>query len=388
MDWQRNAWKLYKREHRPDFEIDWLILPFRQMHDQLLVTAQAGSGGPDIADVEVTQFPRFIKGEVLFHDLEPRLRRIGEWDNLYRSSATDPWTYENKVYGVGNELNACLLAYRWDVWEKADVHPDDIETWDDFAKVAARFHETTGNYLIDQRYDSWEDWWLRALQRGGGFFDEEGNPTIDNEISLEVFTWMQRSVADGWATLRPVGEAYNIALANGRIASQIGPAWQFSGFTQQNIPQTKGKWHVRPFPVWEPGGSRTATLGGTGVSISRLSDFPSEAMDFVLWAHTTAKAVLWDFDSRAVWQTYRPTFDDPSLTAPIEFFDGQRVGAVIEEVSAEINPVYTSPFWTEVTDAFVRLVLTPGLQNPSLDPQRLLREAQREAERLIDFGSA
>src|SRR5690606_13871204 len=113
--WQQMAFELYKERKNPDFEIEWIIFPFTQMHDKLLVTAQGGSGGPDIADVEIAQFSRFIKGEVLFHDLRPRLEEMGEWDNLYHPSATDPWSFEGKTYGIGNQLNACLLTCPWHV---------------------------------------------------------------------------------------------------------------------------------------------------------------------------------------------------------------------------------------------------------------------------------
>ena len=53
------------------------------------------------------------------------------------------------------------------------------------------------------------------------------------------------------------------------------------------------------------------------------------------------------FAERQVWPTYRPAFEDPKLTEPLEFFDNQEVGSIIREVSPEINPAYNSPFWPE-----------------------------------------
>lgn len=388
IDWQKYAFEVYKKEKQPDFEIEWLVLPFRQMHDQLLVTAQAGSGGPDIADVEVSQFPRFVKGsDVLFHDLKPKLVEMGEWDNLYHPSATDPWSFEGKTYGIGNELNTCLFAYRWDVWEKAGIDPE-IPTWDDFVEKAKAFNDKTGNYLLDFQYMDWATWWKLALQQGGGFFDEKGNPSFNDEIGTKTLAWMQAGIEEGWAVRTPVGQAYNVALEEGSIASMIGPSWLFSGFTQQNIPDTEGKWHLMPFPRWEPGGSRTATHGGTGVSVSKLSEHAEEAMDFVLWEHTNARALRKDFELRQVWSTYKPAFEDPALTEPLKFFDGQQVGDIIREVSPEINTVYTSPFWEEITDAFVRVALTPAIQEPATPTQAALTEAKQEAEKLIDLGTA
>ncbi|REF37001.1 ABC transporter substrate-binding protein [Thermasporomyces composti] len=385
--WQQRAFELYKRLKNPDFEIEWLILPYRQMHDQLLVTAQARSGGPDIADVEISQFARYIKGDVLFVDLKPKLVEMGEWDNLYHPSATDPWTWQGKVYGIGNELNACLLSYRWDIWEKAGVNTE-IQTWDEFVEEAKRFHRDTGNYLIDQQYLDWGQWWLMTLQQGGGFFDEKGQPVLDSEKSLRTLTWMQQALKDGWSTHRPQGHSYNIALEEGRIASLLGPSWQFSGFIQQNIPKTKGKWHLMPFPRWSEGGSRTATQGGTGVAVLNTSEFIEEALDFVLFEHTNVEALLGDFELRQVWPTYRPAFDAPVLTQPMEFFDGQRVGSLINEVSPEINTTYVSPFWPETTSVFVRHGLTPPLQDLDMSPKDALARAQQKALDAIEFATA
>ncbi|HEY8454653.1 MAG TPA: extracellular solute-binding protein [Actinopolymorphaceae bacterium] len=387
INWQKKAFELYKKERNPDFEIEWLILPYTQMHDQLLITAQAESGGPDIADVEISQFPRFIKGDVLFVDLRQKLEEMGEWDNLYHPSATDPWSWQNKVYGIGNELNACLLSYRWDIWEKAGVSTE-IESWDHFVEEAKRFHRDTGNYLIDQQYLDWGQWWIMTLQQGGGFFDAKGQPTLDSPEGVRTLSWMQDAIRDGWSTLRPTGVPYNISLEQGKVASLLGPSWQFSGFVQQNIPGTAGKWHLMPIPRWEPGGSRTGTQGGTGVAVLKTSEFIEEAMDFVLFEHTTTEALLYDYELRQVWPTYRPAFSDPKLTEPLDFFDGQRVGDLIREVSPEINTAYMSPFWGETTSAFVRLALTPAMQNLRMSPREALRRAQQETLDTIEFMTA
>ena len=387
INWQKKAFELYKAAKNPDFEIEWLILPYTQMHDQLLVTAQAGSGGPDIADVEISQFPRFIKGDVLFVDLQAKLKQMGEWDNLYHPSATDPWSWKGKTYGIGNELNACLLSYRWDVWKKAGVNTE-IGTWAEFVEEAKRFHKDTGDHLLDQAYLDWGQWWLLTLQQGGGFFGSNGKPIVDSPESLRTLSWMQKAVKDGWSTLRPAGQAYNVALEQGKIASLLGPSWQFSGFVQQNIASTKGKWHLMPFPRWEAGGSRTATQGGTGVAVLSTSEFAEEARDFVLFEHTTAKALLHDYDLRQVWPSYKPAFKDRRLTQPMEFFDGQRVGDLISEVSPEINKSYMSPYWAETTSAFTRLGLTPAMQNVRMSPRNALEAAQKESLSIIDFVTA
>jgi arabinosaccharide transport system substrate-binding protein len=384
--WQKHAFDLYKQQFKPDFEINWLILPYNQMHDKVMITAQAQSGGPDIADIEISQFSRFIKGDVIFVDITPKLQQRNLLDKFYRASATDPWSWQDKVYGLGNELNTCLMSYRWDIYEKAGIQTP-IETWDDFVEKAKKFHQDTGNVLIDMAYTDWGQWWMMTLQQGGGFFGPDGQPTLDAPPGIDTLAWMKRGITDGWSILHPTGQGYNVALGSGAIASLLGPSWQFSGFTQQNLPKTAGKWHLQPFPRWVPNGSRTATWGGTGVCVLKTSDMADEASDFVIWEHTSPEALLFDFKERQVWPTFKPAFDNPALNQPIPFFDNQRVGDLIKEVSPEINKWYNSPYWPETTDACVRVGITPALQTAQ-PADSALAAAQQAALKIITFESA
>ncbi len=386
--WQKKAWDLYKQQKKPDFEINWLIFPYQQMHDKILVTSQAGSGGPDIADIEISQFSRYIKGDVIFVDLMPKLQAMGVLDNLYRPSATDPWTWKGKIYGMGNELNTCLLSYRFDLLQKANIKVP-FETWDDFAEAGKKYHQDTGKYLIETSYYDWGYWWIMTLQQGGGFFGPDGQPTLNAPPAVKSLTFMQQMIKDGWSIPRPLSASYNALVDSGVIATILGPSWNFSGFAQENAPDTKGKWHLQLLPRWTSDGSRTATWGGTGVSVLKTSQSVDEAVDFVTFEHTTPQALLYDFDERQVWPTFKPALDDPRLSQPLPFFDNQRVGELIKEASPEINKWYNSPYWPETTDATVRVGLTPAILQPNtVTAAQAMNNAQHEALSIISFETA
>src|SRR5713226_9127916 len=76
LKWQKKALQLYKQQKNPDFELNFLVLPEQQMTDKILVTSQAGSGGPDIADINLNDFGRFIKGDIIFADMTPKLQEM------------------------------------------------------------------------------------------------------------------------------------------------------------------------------------------------------------------------------------------------------------------------------------------------------------------------
>jgi arabinosaccharide transport system substrate-binding protein len=111
------------------------------------------------------------------------------------------------------------------------------------------------------------------------------------------------------------------------------------------------------------------------------------ALEFTLWEHFTPDAVMEDFKERQVWPTLKKAWGNPDLTAPIDWFNNQRVGDVIEAVAGQIPKWYNSPFWPEGTDAMVRVGLVPALQGKQ-DPAQTLPAAVKEAQRIIAFESA
>jgi arabinosaccharide transport system substrate-binding protein len=121
--------------------------------------------------------------------------------------------------------------------------------------------------------------------------------------------------------------------------------------------------------------------------VLKTSDMADEASDFVIWEHTSPEALLFDFKERQVWPTFKPAFDNPALNQPIPFFDNQRVGDLIKEVSPEINKWYNSPYWPETTDACVRVGITPALQTAQ-PADSALAAAQQAALKIITFESA
>lgn len=307
-------------------------------------------------------------------------------DKYYRASAMDPWSWQGHVYGIGSELNACLLSYRWDILEKAGVKMP-IDNWDDFTREAEKYHKETGNSLIDFPTQDSGSWWQMTLQQGKTYFGPSGNLTLTSKESVRTLEYQKKALSDGWSIHRPLGQAYDTALSTGKIASLLGPAWNFSGFVQQSLPDTKGKWRLQPIPEWPGGSARTATQGGTGVSVLNTSGDIESAVDFVLWEHSSVDALIGDFKHRQTWPTYKPAFRDPSLTQPIPFFDNQRVGNLIEQVADKIPTWYTSPFWPETNDAFVRIALTPGLTS-DISAISALKAAQKEAQSIIQFETA
>ncbi len=387
--WQKKALQLYQKTH-PNVDITWVTLPYGEMHEKLLMTVMARTGSPDIADVEISAFSRFLKQkEPGFVSLNSRLQAIGAIDKLYGPSATDPWTWAGNIYGLGNELNVCLWCYNWQTLQQYNINLP-ITTWDQFAEEGKALYSRSGGkvVLMDFMDLGWGDWWMRTLEGGAGFFDSKGQPILTSEMGIKSLQYAYDAVyKDKWSITHPVGNAYNAALLDKSIASILGPSWQFSGFVRQALPNTSGWWMLQLMPRWTPNGGGAATWGGTGVCAMRGGRYPEQAADFIVWEHTTPDAVIFDFKERNVWPTLKDAWSAPDFTQPIPFFNNQNVGKLIQQAAPLIPKWYNSPYWAEVTDAAVRLGITPAMHNLT-SPEQALRDAQNNSLYLISVESA
>jgi arabinosaccharide transport system substrate-binding protein len=387
--WQQDALKIYQKTH-PEVDIHWVTLPYGQMHEKLLMTVLAGTGSPDIADLEISAFSRFLKQKQPgFVPLNGRLQAANAMNSLFGPSATDPWSWRDQIYALGNELNVCLWCYNWQILQQFNVNLP-VTTWDEFARAGQEvFKASNGKTVLMDFMDlEWGDWWIRALDGGSGVFDREGRPTLTDQASVESLQYAYDAVhRDKWSMTSPFGNSYYAALQSRNVASLLGPPWRFSGALNQNLPATSGWWNVQLLPSWTPNRAGAATLGGTGVCAMRGGKYPEQAADFVVWEHTTPEAVLADFDHRQVWPTLKTAWSAPRLTQPIPFFNNQDVGSLIERAAPLIPKWYNSPYWAEVTDALVRLGITPALHNQAA-PAQALRSVQDNSLYLMSVESA
>jgi len=379
----RNKWyeamaQEFKKIH-PNVTINIRSFPYEEMHNRLLTALVAGIGAPDIADVEISRMGQFVKGGAV--GFVPLNDLIGdEINNLYVASATAPWTWQGQIYGIGNELNAVLMFYRWDLYEKAGL-ANPGSTWEEFIENGKKLAATGVKTLaIDDQ--GWSYWWIIA-SAGNGFFDADGNVSADNEFGRRTMQLLYDMLHTyEIAMFAPRDAAYYGAMQQDAFAVHLGAPW-YQGFMKDNAASLAGKWMLQPLPLFADGsGAPTATFGGTGTVITRQSKYPQIAWEFIKFANLTVDGQLLAFDMANLFPTYMPAWSDDRLYRTDDYFSGQRPAAIIREVAPKIPPLHNSPYWPEVTDAFTRLVVTPVLQKTATMDQAFA-EFRREVDRIM-----
>ncbi len=379
----RNKWYQAMAEEfkkiYPNVTINIRSFPYEEMHNRLQAALIAGFGAPDIADVEISRMGQFVKGDQV--GFVPLNDLIGdEINNLYTGAATAPWTWQENIYGIGNELNAVLMFYRWDLYENAGLeHPG--TTWEEFIENGKKL-AATGVKTLAINDQGWEYWWIIA-SAGNGFFDSQGAVAADNEFGRKTLQLLYDLLhTHEIAMVAPLDAAYYGAMQADAFAVHLGAPW-YQGFMKDNAASLAGKWKMMPLPVFADGsGAPTATHGGTGTVITNQSRYPDIAWEFIKFANLTVEGQIAAFNMANLFPTYTPAWTDDRLYRTDDYFSGQRPAEIISQVAPLIPPLNNSPYWPEVTDAFTRLVITPVLQNTTTI-DRAMQDFRREVDRIM-----
>lgn len=370
----------------PGVTFDFQQFTWAQMHDKLLAALVSGRGAPDTVDIEIQRFPQFIGGgAVPFVDLTDRIG--AKISDLAKSAATDPWTWREKVYGIGTELNAVTFTYRDDIMSSLGIKTP-FETWDEVIDAGKKV-SASGNMKMFAIHDQAVfDWDMINQVMGGEFFDEAGEYQGDSEQGVAALTWLrdlvhQHHIADiapTEASNNYNGPAYWSAFQANKYAAVFGPAWLFTGLLK-NVPDQAGKWRMQNLPTGLGASRPTAFAGGTGQAITNQARNVSACWDLIRLTNFELGSSKFEFDNRGVFPTYKPALSESWLQAPVQYFGGQNVGSLYQEVADQIPPWHTSPQLYKATDAVIRLAITPVMNNRA-EPAAALKRVRDEIAKL------
>jgi ABC-type glycerol-3-phosphate transport system substrate-binding protein len=391
LQWLEDALKNYGwAEEHPNITMNKVVAPFAEIHDKMLAACASGVGVPDIMRVEQGRASAFFKGdEICFVDMTDL---IGERINdLVLGSAVDYWSWKGAIYGIGNEVNACTLAYRKSVFDELGVTTP-FETWDALMEAGVALKEARDMAVISFHDLHDGDFQMMLFAAGGQMFDENGDFGGANELGMEILEYQRRLMHEleiavpapvtGDSTWSP--PIYWEAFRQEQIATALGAPWHNGKLGNDDKigpgPQ-EGQWRLQRLPAGIGTGVPTATHGGTSVSIPKMAQHKDEAWMIIEETHLT-EAVLEDVKQRGITPSYKPVLTDPMLNEPYAYYDGQVIGELYLELSEDMPRIYQSPWAPEFHTAFQNIVLTPVLQDNNQDYEALFGELEVELQRI------
>lgn len=332
------------------------------MHDKLLTALLSNFGAPDVVEVEITSIGRFLKGakdEIGFIDLKPRLVSEGWMEDMVPARFT-PWAYHNRIYGIPHDLHPVVLLYRDDLFKASGIEMTDVKTWDEFiiaAKNVTRDIDDDGKIdqfaiVLDNKTES--DYFNFLLQRGGGFFDKNGDIVIDSDIAIETLEFYS-SLFNKHKIATPVygtwhGDPSNFAaMQDGKILSILAPDW-YVGILKSQVPQMAGKWKAIGMPAWEEGGRRTTTRGGTMIGITKQCKNPDLAWELIKFTYFNRDGLANRYETTMIIPPLKSAWDVPIFHESEEYLGGQKIGKLFIDLVPDLPPRYQNPYWSEASD--------------------------------------
>jgi len=291
-------------------------------------------------------------------DLNPAL---GEAAQQHFPAIIENNTVDGALVGLPWYTDAGLLYYRTDLLEKYEVQPP--QTWDELTQAAQTIQD--GERAANPAFTGFV-WQGRAYEGltcnglewqtsfgGGEIIDAEGNVTVNNPQAIAAF-----EAAAGWVnTISPQDvttfrepETINVWSA-GNAAFMRN--WPYAFAASQDAPAVAGKVGVSPLPSGTGEGARNAaTLGGWQLMVSRFSQNPEPAIEFVRFMCSPEVQTQFAIQSSAL-PTIPVVYENEELAAVNEFIP--RLLPVFESAvarpssaSADLYPEISAVYYNEL----------------------------------------
>jgi arabinosaccharide transport system substrate-binding protein len=372
------SWNKANPKEQIDLKID--VLPYDDLHNKLLISLQAGTGAPDISDIEISKFANFLKGKkpalvplnkYLKNDLDKII--IGRMDSYKK---------DGNYYGLDYHVGASVMYYNTELMTQAGVDIDKIVTWDDYYTAGKQVLAKTGKPMCT--VESTEHWSFYPLivQQGSDFLDKDGKGQLDNPINVKTLEYLKKLVDEGIAVTAPAGfhhsEEYWAFMNNSGAASVWMPLWYMGRFTSY-MPKLSGKVAVRPLPVWTKGGKRSAGMGGTGTAVTNQSKNVDLACRFLTYAKASKEGSIKTWTILGFDPIRWDVWSDPAMKAKNQYTDyfGNGVFDMLVGIKDEIAGINVGPKFPQAVTLVQKNVMFKVLGEKSASPQQALADANK-----------
>jgi multiple sugar transport system substrate-binding protein len=307
-------------------------------YTKLETAIKAGTGGPDIAQVEYFALPELALSKDLVNLDDYNVQSLKD---KFTASAWSQVSTNGGVYGVPQDTGPLTMFYRTDVFKKLGLKPP--TTWKEFAADAAKIHAADPTHYITA-VDPSDAGVVDSLiwQAGGKPFQTSGSTKVSvnlkdagaTKVSTLWTSLLSKKLADPTAIW--TNEWWQ-GMAAGKYATWIAGAWA-PGSIASTIPQTSGKWAAAPVPQWEAGGKASSENGGSSNAVPVTSKNKAAAVAFAEWLNSDPTATKALSDGGLFPATSALLKDPAFLNKKIAVLGDQQANQVYAASSAQVTP--------------------------------------------------
>ena len=246
---------------------------------------QAGTGVPDVAQIEYYALPQYsVQGDLadlgafgasdFDGDYTP-----GTWTAINQTTADG----ESGIFGLPVDSGPVALFYNEATFEEAGIE-EPPATWDEFYEAAKKIHALGDNYYITN--DAGDAGFITSLfwQLGASAFQVDGTDiTVDfSSPEVQEFLDIWQKLIDEQLIATDISswsDDWNRSLGDGSLASLVIGAWMPANLLS-GAPGASGDFRVAPAPTLD-GQPANAENGGSSLAIPAASENQEAAYKFV-----------------------------------------------------------------------------------------------------------
>jgi multiple sugar transport system substrate-binding protein len=336
---------LFQRKY-PAIKVNVVNAGQGQPHYQKLRTAlTAGSGAPDVAQLEFQNVPTFTLTKDLL-DLRP----YGA--EALKDQFVD-WTWgqvtgqDGQIWAIPQDTGPMGMLYRQDIFDKHGITPP--KTWAEFADAARKLHAADPKvYLTNLAANGSGVWMGLAWQAGAKPFEysggEEVGVSVNNETSQKLADYWSGLVKDGVVSTDPdFTDQWYQGLNQGKYATWLTAAWG-PLFLSASAKDTSGKWRAAPLPQWNAGENKAGNWGGSTSAVIKTTKNPIASAKFAEFLNTDAESTLMLATQQFLFPPTKATLTNPTFVGQKpEFYGGQQVNELFVQISGTVSTEFQWP---------------------------------------------
>ena len=354
-------------------------------YQKLQTALKAGSGAPDVAQIEYMFLPSFI--------VTDGLADMAQYGANEAKPYFVPWTWGQvspdgkTVFAIPQDSGPFALNYNKKIFDQYGLTVP--TTWDEYAQEAEKLATASGGKVkMGHFYPTQAPWFIGlAWASGGIFFKTQGDSwiqTLNNPAAEKVLTYWDGLVKKGYVSTIPGFTAeYYTALGSGQIASSIEAAWG-PGVTAASLnDKTAGEWRAAPLPQWSKDQPlRSGNWGGSSNVVTKQSKHPKAATLFAVWLNTAKGPVESNWINFGIFPASLSGLAAPDLNQPdknpSKFFGGQNLVQLYSDASKAVSVDFAwAPWFAFVNDNFNKQI--DALFTGKMTPKQALDAWQEES---------
>jgi multiple sugar transport system substrate-binding protein len=323
---------------------------------------KAGSGAPDIAEMEYFVLPSFEITKTLAN-------LVPDGVNAYKGNEVpSAWAQVSQgsgVYAMPVDVGPLAFYYNSSILSKYGLTVP--KTWAQYAAEAAKLKKDDPGATLGT-VDWTDDQPVLALMQQYGAFPFQWNG--GSQLTIDFTGQAETSFADYWQQQVGAGEVgHDADFSAGQwaawddesVAARFSPAWGPVGM-QLSIKKTLGDWRAAALPQGTAGQDQSGNWGGSTIAVLSSSKYPKQAAEFAEWFGGSAAS--WKILSGPVagaYPGYEPLLDSSTfLDQTLKISGSQHFQAVFADAAKNMTAPEWPPIMNEVNTIWPTLFAGVG----------------------------